>query len=148
QMEKNILWKNPLLKEIFCNAIFLYKEPLVISQVSFSKKNQVENHVLMIGDSAGLITPLCGNGMSMAMHAAKLAFENVKNFLEQKIDRIEMEQQYTKQWQHQFSKRLFVGRTVQRLFGGNASTALFLKAMRNMPWIAKKLIRATHGEPF
>src|SRR6266542_3038950 len=74
QMEKNVLWKNPVLKEIFNKAKFLYNEPLVISQISFSKKEQVENHVLMIGDSAGLITPLCGNGMSMAMHAGKLAF--------------------------------------------------------------------------
>jgi flavin-dependent dehydrogenase len=74
QMEQNILWQNPLLKEIFTKAKFLYSEPLVISQVSFDRKQQVENHVLMIGDAAGLITPLCGNGMSMAMHASKIAF--------------------------------------------------------------------------
>ncbi|HXL54986.1 MAG TPA: FAD-dependent monooxygenase, partial [Chitinophagaceae bacterium] len=69
QMEKSVLWKNPMLKEIFNTAKFLYNEPLVISQISFSKKEQAENHVLLIGDSAGLITPLCGSGMSMAMHA-------------------------------------------------------------------------------
>jgi len=148
QMEKNILWKNPALKEIFCKAEFLYKEPLIISQVSFSKKKQIENHVLMIGDAAGLITPLCGNGMSMAMHASKIAFENIKYFLEKKISRARLEQQYTKQWQQAFNKRLLVGRTVQRLFGGNTSTSLFLKTMNNMPGLAKRLIKTTHGEPF
>jgi flavin-dependent dehydrogenase len=30
----------------------------------------------MIGDTAGLITPLCGNGMAMAIHGAKLNFGN------------------------------------------------------------------------
>ena len=148
QMEKNILWKNPVLKEIFCKADFLYKEPLIISQISFSKKEQIENHVLMIGDAAGLITPLCGNGMSMAMHASKIAFENIKYFFEKKSNRVQLEQQYTKQWQKVFNKRLFVGRTVQRLFGGNTSTSFFLNIMNNVPWLAKNLIRATHGEPF
>jgi flavin-dependent dehydrogenase len=28
--------------------------------------------MLMIGDTAGLIHPLCGNGMAMAIHSAKL----------------------------------------------------------------------------
>lgn len=148
EMEKNVLHKNPRLKKIFCNAKFLYEEPLVISQVSFSKKKQIENHVFMIGDAAGLITPLCGNGMSMAMHASKLAFENIQNFLERKITRTEMEESYSKQWQRQFSKRLFIGRMVQRLFGNNTSTSIFLKTMHSMPWVAKKIIRATHGKPF
>ena len=148
QMEKNVLWKNPVLKEIFNKAKFLYNEPLVISQISFSKKEQVENHVLMIGDSAGLITPLCGNGMSMAMHAGKLAFENIQAFLEQKISRQQMEQLYINQWQQHFNKRLFMGRTVQTLFGNNTTTSLFLKIMHNMPWLADKLIRSTHGKSF
>ena len=147
-MEKNVLWKNPVLKEIFRNAEFMYNEPLVISQISFSKKKQVENHVLMIGDSAGLITPLCGNGMSMAMHAGKLAFENIQAFLELQIDRQQMEQRYTKQWQYHFNKRLFTGRMVQRLFGNNTITSVFLKIMSTMPWLADKLIRSTHGKPF
>jgi flavin-dependent dehydrogenase len=148
QMEKYILYKNPVLKQIFSQAEFLYDEPLVISQVSFSRKKQAENHVLMIGDAAGLITPLCGNGMSMAMHASKIAFECIQDFFENKINRNQLEQQYTKQWQRRFSKRLFIGRTVQRLFGGNTSTSLFLKVMNNMPWLSKELIRGTHGEPF
>jgi flavin-dependent dehydrogenase len=148
QMEKNVLWNNPALRQIFRDAKFLYHEPLVISQVSFSKKKQVENHMLMIGDAAGLITPLCGNGMSMAMHASKIAFENIQDFFENKIDRPQLEQRYTKQWRKYFNQRLMIGRTVQRLFGGNTSTSLFLRTMHHLPWFAKRLIRATHGEPF
>jgi flavin-dependent dehydrogenase len=40
--------------------------------VSFEEKKNVEDHMLMIGDTAGLIHPLCGNGMAMAIHSAKL----------------------------------------------------------------------------
>ena len=148
ELERNILFKNPQLKEIFSKATFLYKEPLAISQVSFSKKNQVENNVLMLGDSAGMITPLCGNGMSMALHSSKIAFQALELFLNGNISRIEMEQQYAGVWNKHFGKRLMIGRIVQRVFGGKYSTAVFLKTMSLFPTLAKKIISATHGLPF
>ena len=73
RMEHTILSQNPHLKKIFAENKILSETPLTISQISFDKKSQVENHVLMIGDAAGMITPLCGNGMSMALHGSKLA---------------------------------------------------------------------------
>ena len=72
-MEKNVLYQNIYLKNIFENSEFLYQSPVTISQISFNKKSQIENHLLMLGDAAGLITPLCGNGMSMALHSSKIA---------------------------------------------------------------------------
>jgi menaquinone-9 beta-reductase len=57
RMEKNILFQNPVLKGIFSNSQFLFDTPLTISQISFSKKSQVENNILMLGDAAGMITP-------------------------------------------------------------------------------------------
>jgi flavin-dependent dehydrogenase len=95
QMEKLILTKNPFLKKIFDSAYFVIQEPVVISQVSFDKKSLIEDHILMVGDAAGMITPLCGNGMSMALHGAKLAFECLAACLYQKIDRRQMEALYS-----------------------------------------------------
>ena len=93
-MEQNLLYKNPFLKKIFTEAEFLFPEPVTISQISFDKKEPIENHVLMIGDAAGMITPLCGNGMSMAFHSSKIASEIIEFFLNKKITRQEMESQY------------------------------------------------------
>jgi hypothetical protein len=148
RMEQEILFKNPHLEAVFSAAEFLYSAPLAISQVSFSKKSQVENHVLMAGDAAGLITPLCGNGMSMAMHAGKLAFTNMQLYLQGKISMNEMGKHYTAQWKQQFSLRLFTGRLVQSVFGGDALTALFLQTVHKNAWLAQKLISSTHGTPF
>lgn len=148
QMEQNILWQNPFLQNIFNEATFLYNEPLVISQVSFSNKQQVENNVLMVGDAAGLITPLCGNGMSMAMHASKLAFENIDMFLKGTISRKTLQDNYTMQWRQHFNTRLQTGRFVQSVFGNNTATAIFLKTMYHTKWLAKKIIAATHGSAF
>ncbi|MEJ8816567.1 NAD(P)/FAD-dependent oxidoreductase [Lacibacter sp. H407] len=148
QMEKTILCKNPQLKKIFDEAEFLYDSPVTISQISFNKKQQVENHMLMIGDAGGMITPLCGNGMSMAMHGSKLAFEQVHAFLQQQITRQQMEEFYSRNWQQQFAKRLKTGRLIQGLFGKSSVTNLFINSVKTLPFLAKPLIRLTHGRSY
>ena len=147
-MEQQLLQQNPQLQKIFSEAVFLFQQPLAISQVSFAKKSQVEEHMLMVGDAAGMITPLCGNGMSMAMHGSKLAFEQVDSFLQGHASREEMETNYALAWKKQFSKRVSIGRMVQRLFGGNKSTALFFNIMHKVPALARIVIKSTHGQPF
>lgn len=147
-LEENILWKNPLLKDIFRNAEFIYKKPLTISQVSFQKKSQIEDHLLCVGDAAGMITPLCGNGMSMALHGSKIAFQNMDHYFKNQQDRAELESEYEQQWKKQFANRIFAGRTLQRLFGNEYVTNYFLQFMQNLPTLSNKLINATHGKPF
>jgi menaquinone-9 beta-reductase len=148
EMEQNILYQNPCLKKIFSECETLYKEPLTISQISFDKKSQVEDHVLMIGDAAGMITPLCGNGMSMALHGSKLAAEQIHLFLEGHISRTAMEEQYSRQWKKQFSKRLRTGRLIQRLFGSKWLTNVFISMVKPFPKVIDYLVRQTHGKPF
>lgn len=148
QMEQQVLYKNPQLKKIFTTADFLYNQPLTISQISFDKKTQIENHVLMIGDAGGMITPLSGNGMSMAMHGSKLACEVINAFLQQTIDRAEMERRYIINWNKQFTRRLYMGRIVQKLSGKKNTTAILLKAMKTFPGLANYVISSTHGEQF
>ncbi|HTS43651.1 MAG TPA: NAD(P)/FAD-dependent oxidoreductase [Puia sp.] len=147
-MEKNILQRNPYLKQIFSTAYFLFDQPVTISQISFAKKNQVQDHVLLIGDSAGMITPLCGNGMSMALHGSKIAFECIRQFLQNKIERHEMEQYYTDRWNRQFNKRLQTGRFIQRFFGSEFLSNFLIRSVKPFPKFVSWLITKTHGEPF
>jgi flavin-dependent dehydrogenase len=148
QMEKTILAQNPHLKKIFAESEFLYDAPLTISQISFDRKTQVENHVLLIGDAAGMITPLCGNGMSMALHASKLAADQINLFLSGRISRGEMEERYSEQWSNEFSHRLKVGRRIQSLFSNRWLTDALLRLIKPFPWMLSWLIRQTHGRPF
>ena len=147
-MQEKVLFKNPALKKIFTEADFLYTSPQVIAQVSFAPKTQIQNHVLMIGDAAGLITPLCGNGMSMAIHAGKLAFGAIDSFLKGTINRMEMEQQYAANWKHHFQYRLWIGRKVQTLMGDEWLTSLSLNVLYRLSFLAKQVIASTHGQPF
>lgn len=147
-MERSVLSRNPHIKKIFAESEFLFETPVTISQISFDKKEQVENHILMIGDAAGMITPLCGNGMSMALHGSKLAAEVVHLFLRGQTSRVEMEEKYTRQWRQHFSRRLKAGRMIQRLFGNRWLTDFFIGFMKQFPKMVDLLIRQTHGKPF
>ena len=147
-MEETILMKNPFLKYIFSESEFLYEAPLTISRISFNKKSQVENHVLMIGDAAGMITPLCGNGMSMALHGSKLAFDEINQFFQEKTTRFELETQYTQQWEKYFGNRLQSGRLIQRFFGNETLSNFLISSIKPFPKFITYLIRQTHGQPF
>ena len=148
KMEQTILSANPHLKKIFEECEMLWKEPVVISQISFDKKNLIEDHVLMIGDAAGMITPLCGNGMSMALHASKIAAQQIMKFLEGTISREIMEQEYMDKWNKLFAKRLKAGRMLQHLFDSQWLTTLVIRLGRSFPSLIRRLIKQTHGDPF
>lgn len=148
QMEQQVLYKNPHLEKIFTTSRMTDSMPLTISQISFDKKSRVQDHILMIGDAAGMITPLCGNGMSMALHASKIAALYIDEFLANKISRKEMEEKYEREWGLQFAQRLLTGRRIQRLLGHNWLTNLFLLAAKPFPGLINFMIKKTHGTPF
>lgn len=148
QMEENILYQNKHLKKIFTSSEILFENPVTISQISFSAKEQVYNHILLMGDAAGMITPLCGNGMSMALHSSKIAAIYADDFLQGKINRQQLEHNYTTNWKKIFSRRVKAGMTIQTFFGKKWITNLFIRLMKRMPFATKKLIALTHGEPF
>jgi flavin-dependent dehydrogenase len=147
-MEEEVLFKNPFLKSLFLNSEFLFDRPEVINEISFATKQPVDNHVLMAGDAAGMITPLCGNGMALAIHSSKVLCELAVKFFNQEISRDQLEKEYAQKWKGLFAGRLWAGRQIQQLFGAEWTSNLAVNLMRNVKPVAGFLIRQTHGEPF
>jgi len=145
-MEEKILKKNPVLKKLLDESLFIFDDPLTIAQISFRKKTQTEKHTIFIGDAAGMITPLCGNGMSMAFHGSKIVSPLINEFLQGKISRLEMEKKYQETWNRQFAGRLRAGRLVQRFFGSAFRSSLLIAILKPLPSLVKAIIRRTHGE--
>ena len=146
--QKNIVYQNPFLKEISENSTLLFDKPITISQISFSEKQAVENHILMIGDTAGLIHPLCGNGMAMAIHSAKIVSELIEKFVSHKIkSRIELENQYKKQWNINFKKRLKTGRLLSNILLKPQLSEFLMNVLATFPFLLSIIIKKTHGKP-
>jgi flavin-dependent dehydrogenase len=102
----------------------------------------------MLGDAAGLITPLCGNGMSMAMHASKLLYNQLLAVFYKKQNITNAKHTYNQQWQKQFATRLKTGRLIQSLFGKPFATNALINTFKKIPFATRQLIKLTHGKPF
>ena len=147
-MEERILMQNPFLKKYFSEAKHMFDKPLTISQISFAKKQTYHNDILLLGDSAGAIAPLCGNGMSIAMRSSKISSNHITLFLNDKISKAQLISSYEKEWNVNFALRIKSGFYLQKLFGKRLSTLLSLKLLNAFPGVFRKLISLTHGNPF
>ena len=149
KLEKDLLSKNPLLKQVFHESKFHWNKPLVINEISFSGKTLVENHVLTSGDASGMITPLCGNGMAMAIHSGKILSPIVDAFLRGTISREQMEKIYIRDWERHFQERMKTGRKLQdRWFGHYQLSELAVEFFKLFPWLGRRVVMQTHGKPF
>lgn len=147
EYERKIVLQNPHLKTVFENSKMLFDTPLTISQISFEKKQAVENHILMIGDTAGLIHPLCGNGMAMAIHSAKIVSELVQQFYNNEIKfRDELEKKYSQEWNFNFKKRLQMGRFLAAILQKQKLSEIFMRIVTIIPFLMPIIIKKTHGK--
>ena len=146
--QNEVLFKNSELKEIFSTTESQFEQPLTISQISFETKNPIENHIIMCGDTAGMIHPLCGNGMGMAIRSAQLASQLIIDYFQGKIEsRSALETKYSKLWHKTFSLRLKAGHTIAYLFRQVWLAPILLNALRIFPFLLPKIIKMTHGKP-
>jgi len=145
--QKKVLSKNKYLKNVFETYQLAFEKPLSISQISFSAKQPVENHILMCGDSAGMIHPLSGNGMSMAIRAAQMASQQILKFKAGKIkSRTDLENEYTQTWNKEFSSRQNSGHIIARLFRLGLFSELIMLVLKTFPFMLPHIIKKTHGK--
>lgn len=148
QLESTVLKKNSWLKSMFENSEFLFDKPETISEISFETKEPVFEHMLMVGDAAGMITPLCGNGMAMAIRSGKMAADLVTEYCQNKISRAALENFYALRWKKTFANQLWFGRQVQKLFGSATASNVAIQLAIRSSWVANAILRNTHGQPF
>lgn len=145
-MEQHILHQNPHIKALWEQSEFLYEKPLVINEISFATKTAIEQHILMCGDAAGMITPLCGNGMAIAIRSAHICATTIlEHYTAKHFNRVQLEATYVKRWKKQFENRLWVGRNIQSLFGGEKISEVAVGLAKNVRPVAKYLMKQTHG---
>ncbi len=144
---EEVLMKNPHLTEFFQNSELAFEKELTIAQVNFDKKSLIKDHILMIGDSAGLIHPLCGNGMAMAIHSAKIVSEILVNAYNSKnTRRIEIENNYKREWNIQFQSRLRSGRILQKILLNKTASEISQIFLSRVPGLLAHIISQTHGK--
>ena len=145
--QEQVVFKNKHLRKIFKETSPVFEKPLTISQVSFQTKNPVEDHIIMCGDTAGMIHPLCGNGMGMAISSAQLACIRILQFLNGEIKTREgLEKQYLRDWNKEFKIRLKAGHFIAWLFRNHTISQIAYSILKRIPSLLPKMIKFTHGK--
>jgi len=148
QMEEQALMKNPFLKNIFRNSDFVWKAPVTVSNIRFEARKLVDDRLIYLGDAAGCISPLTGNGMSMACYTAYMLSSLMNDYLSGRCTYESLASKYTTQWNAYFLKRIRTGKQLQYLFGKRGLSDLALRLLSPLGKIKSRIIEATHGQPF
>ncbi len=114
-----------------------------VAQVAFAVKGPIVGDVPMIGDTAGMIAPLCGDGMAMALRSAGIAATHAAAFLEGRADAEAFRQGYARAWREAFARRMRLGRWMHRGYVHPLAAGLGVRALAGMPALGRWLIRQT-----
>jgi flavin-dependent dehydrogenase len=112
--------------------------------VIFRPRSAVEGGVFMIGDASGVIDPLTGNGMAMAVQAALLAAPLLLRLVEQPSRRAEIEQEYRRSHHRFFASRIAWSRRAATLLSRPRILDAALSAVRTKS-IGELLLRRTRA---
>ena len=148
ELEKKYLYQNKNLKKIFSDAEFITKEPIIISGINFLMKEPISNNIFFLGDSAGTIAPITGNGMSISLRSAFKLASYIDNYFCDKITKQELMESYRDFWIKEFYSRIKLSCHFQKLSEFPFLTKLTIGLFNLFPSLAKILIKQTHGKPF
>ena len=99
------------LGRLFGNHTPVQAEFLSSDPVIFSAKTSVQDGIIMIGDAAGQLDPLTGNGMAMGIQSGLLAATAARDILSG-ADRAETLARYARRHRELFAKRIAWSRRV------------------------------------
>jgi 2-polyprenyl-6-methoxyphenol hydroxylase-like FAD-dependent oxidoreductase len=118
---------------------FLSSDPVI-----FRARSAVEEGVFMIGDASGVIDPLTGNGMAMAVQSALLAAPRLLRLLESPSRRAAIEDEYRRAHRALFTRRLAWSRVAARLLSHPRAMDAALATLRS-PKLGALFLRNTRA---
>lgn len=147
--ERNsVLFQNPTLAERLEAMECISSASQSLSQITFELKGKFDQDVWMIGDTAGMIAPLCGDGMAMALRSAELAVPMASAFLQGTLEIEILKHQYMSAWNNEFRTRLQLGRLMHYGFIYPTVARVGVQLCHQIPALGNALIRATRGASY
>ncbi len=146
-MLNETLRQNPVLDERLRGLTRASKQFEAVSQVPLMPKSRFADDVCMIGDAAGMIAPLCGDGMAMALRTADLVSPYASDFLDGRRSAASFRTAYRSAWSDAFGRRMRLGRWIHAAAFRPGAARLLVQTCRFLPPLARWLIHATRGRP-
>ncbi|HZW03913.1 MAG TPA: FAD-dependent monooxygenase, partial [Anaerolineaceae bacterium] len=119
---------------------------LAIAQIPFDAKAPLVNDVLMAGDSAGVIVPLAGDGIAMALESGALAGKMLAEVLQGDNSAHSIRKGYPAVWRRRYGGRLRFGRLLQPLLLSPAAANRMIPLIGAIPALGQFFLRSTRGK--
>lgn len=145
-LEEN-LRQNPVLDDRLRGLTRVSDQFEAVSQVPLMAKSRFADDVCMIGDAAGMIAPLCGDGMAMALQTADLVSPLASEFLDGRRSAASFRSGYEEGWTQTFGRRMRLGRWLHTVAFRPGAARVLVRTFRLLPPVARWLIRTTRGHP-
>ncbi len=116
---------------------------LAAARMSFRHRRPLAGEFLLIGDAAGMIAPLAGDGIGIALSSAAVAAPWIAEHLAGRIRRAAMLAGYRASWRRAFTRQLVLGAALHRLLINPRGAAFLLRLGHALPPLVGWLIRST-----
>ena len=100
---------------------------------------------LRIGDAAGLVAPLTGDGQAMALRSAALVAPILFDLLRSRLDPTQARLLYGRAWREEFHARLRDARILQRLLLSRTALQAALLVLPHAPRVGRAILQRTRG---
>ena len=139
------LYTNPVLADRLSKMTRVQSSLNGLSQISLDIKPKFVRDICQIGDTAGMITPLCGDGMAMALRSAELAVPLAIGFLKGELSEIQFKRDYESAWNREFWLRLRVGKLMHQAFIQPSLADIGVGLCDRLPNLGAWIIQSTRG---
>lgn len=139
------LSRNPILAERLSTESFGDASFLSAGQLTFRARGCFHGDVALVGDAAGMISPLCGDGIAMAAESAALLASSLSQWLAGRRSYDWVRADYSANWSNRFESRLAIGNAIQRLLVNEAAANRVVRLARRFPNVVARLFEATRG---
>jgi flavin-dependent dehydrogenase len=116
-----------------------------VSRPSLAARGKFDRDICMAGDAAGMIAPLCGDGMAMALRGASLATRLLDGFLCGKLSAGKVKLLYESAWNDSFAARLAIGRLAHAVAFSPSLADLAVGQCNAHPRLGQWLVEHTRG---
>lgn len=140
------LRQNPVLDDRLRGLTRASDQFEAVSQVPLMPKSRFAGDMCMIGDAAGMIAPLCGEGMAMALQTADLVSPLASDFLDGRRTASSFRTAYENAWTNAFGRRMRLGRWIHAAAFRPGAARLLVQSCHLLPPLAQWLIRTTRGQ--
>jgi flavin-dependent dehydrogenase len=113
--------------------------------IYFGKRELVKDGIFMVGDAAGVIAPLAGDGIGMALETAEFLSQILADGIRKNRNSETVERQYIREWNEYFKMRLLSAGIIQKLVLDSTLIKPGIGILKLYPSILAKMVKMTRG---